>query len=267
MAIATQWYEDRPAGNQKLKLSDDEIRSLWVAIRERMENMGVDWSTGAVAQAMGRLQCGRTGVAGLLNLAYADDGTTVQVAVRDSTHATDPSEVELGDGKGGSDPITLVAEEVDLVTLTTPNLWPVANAAQDTGAADSTPIASTWTTLESQAITTQPNAAGDVLILWRGTAWFDVIAVADVGRVDLRIRRDATPLKTWTDVLVVHTDATSAQDQMFPLSLHWLDTGATAATAHTYDVEWQWVTSGAGAMKMLGTTNERVLILQELRSQ
>ena len=83
MAVTETWDEAVPAGSRDPRLGDDDIRSLKLAIRQRMDNGGQVWEapSGLDTEA-GRHRCDPTARTFII---YEDDASTPIVTINDST--------------------------------------------------------------------------------------------------------------------------------------------------------------------------------------
>lgn len=117
MALAEAWSTTTPPGSENPTNGDDRIREFKRTVEERVVNGGMYWPAG-LDQDAGKLACGVQGVSGELDLCYEED-FDVAIQVRDDTHATDASEVEIGDGIAGSRPYTVISDTVSAGTVAT----------------------------------------------------------------------------------------------------------------------------------------------------
>ncbi len=118
MALVDPWDHTSPDGADNPKQGDDEMRTIKRATTERHNQGGVHWTNSAsVDQDDGKSMCGVQGTTGTLELAYEEDGDAL-ITCRDDTAAADASQVDIGDGVGGSREYQLNVQDVNCDTVT-----------------------------------------------------------------------------------------------------------------------------------------------------
>lgn len=246
MAVTLAWDETAPGGGSALQSGDDAIRAFKQSLRERLRNGGMRWGSGGPTTNVddGKLTAGQQGTTGILNLAYSEADALICV-MRDGTDGGGLKRFEVGTIAGAENyDLRVDSVTADTLSAATTLTMPSNTVHEQTFVGNTPvggPVAGAWASIDTATpLTTKAGTAGPILIIWHGSFRFVGGAVASL---DLRIRRDSTVVSTYT-AIGREVDGGSVVDVTMPITLCFLDTGATAATAHTYDIQAQ--ETGAG---------------------
>lgn len=271
MAIVEAWASLLPTDSDALSDGDNKIRDYKRALRERMVNGGILWEPNGGAttdQDAGKLTCGVQGTTGILSL-FENAAGVIICTVRDGTDAGGIKQLEIGDTIGGSEQYDLRSHSLTCRDFQTSGAGTVDLSSGDTIlAANQTFIndntgfgaltggATFDTLMTSGSITTRPSTAGPMLIEWHGGFQLPGTAYD----LDVRIVRQpgAGVVALFNSILF---SGGTGNVGTFPVTIFFLDTGATADTATTYEIQAEEVNGSISESNVLST-----LLVTELRN-
>lgn len=164
MAITNAWDSSTPGPNDFVLVGDDEIRDTKAALTERLNNnANIYWpdpDAGPSAHS-GKQACGvgdRANVWDVWELDVDSIPSTDKAMEIDQSAAT----VTFGDGTANDRPYTLRGEQADFIKSTLHNI-------EDTFTAGSVTVATTtYTSVDSDSITTGADVSMPLLLIWSG---------------------------------------------------------------------------------------------------
>ncbi len=273
MANSSVFRIDTPDGADDPREGDDRIREIKAAMKERMLNAGIfidnetddapDADAGMMIPGLQGGLSGATNTPGANDLVFLETDKATDMAIFNDSGKT----LTLGTGRGGANDYSMVAEtgkfaDLDIngsaiTALPSKSIVGVYQASSNVALVLST----AYQALDETITFTTAAAAGDVLVTWTGAYHYNGAADTDDAHITFEIRRDSVQIfEAATKIRLIN--AAASGEHIIPVTLQWLDTGASNATSTKYDVRVKHVISGTPTISSIWTAT-RVLTCQE----